>query len=192
MCKSVLKQIITIKTRQFIDYEEAKIKKVGGQFDMKELIELVNDFETSHSEVPTEDFTIVYCEASGEPAQWANDLQLRQKAMRQNKNLQEHTKHLANIIGQATTQVAASFIKGSQPKTKMKDAILHQIKKPQRSASASSYRSTKSGYGDTDTEMTEVESVQTKSVNNNHRADKQDRGRPNLATKWTGPILFER
>jgi len=57
MCKSVLKQIITIKTRQFIDYEEAKIKKVGGQFDMKELIELVNDFETSHSEVPTEDFT---------------------------------------------------------------------------------------------------------------------------------------
>jgi hypothetical protein len=89
MCKSVLKQIITIKTRQFIDYEEAKIKKVGGQFDMKELIELVNDFETSHSEVPTEDFTIVYCEASGEPAQWANDLQLRQKAMRQNKNLQE-------------------------------------------------------------------------------------------------------
>ncbi len=95
MCKSVLKQIITIKTRQFIDYEEAKIKKVGGQFDMKELIELVNDFETSHSEVPTEDFTIVYCEASGEPAQWANDLQLRQKAMRQNKNLQEHTKHLA-------------------------------------------------------------------------------------------------
>ena len=177
MCKSVLKQIITIKTRQFIDYEEAKIKKVGGQFDMKELIELVNDFETSHSEVPTEDFTIVYCEASGEPAQWANDLQLRQKAMRQNKNLQEHTKHLANIIGQATTQVAASFIKGSQPKAKMKDAILHQIKKPQRSASASSYRSTKSGYGDTDTEMTEVESVQTKSVNNNHRADKQDRGR---------------
>jgi len=102
---------------------------------MKELIELVNDFETSHSEVPTEDFTIVYCEASGEPAQWANDLQLRQKAMRQNKNLQEHTKHLANIIGQATTQVAASFIKGSQPKAKMKDAILHQIKKPQRSVS---------------------------------------------------------
>ena len=75
----------TIKTRQFIDYEEAKIKKVGGQFDMKELIELVNDFETSHNEVPTEDFTIVYCEASGEPAQWANDLQLRQKAIRQNK-----------------------------------------------------------------------------------------------------------
>ncbi len=41
MTKSVLKQVITIKTRQFIDYEEQKIKKVGGQFDMKELIELV-------------------------------------------------------------------------------------------------------------------------------------------------------
>ena len=178
MCKSVLKQIITIKTRQFIDYEEAKIKKVGGQFDMKELIELVNDFETSHNEVPTEDFTIVYCEASGEPAQWANDLQLRQKAIRQNKNLQDHSKHLANIIGQATTQVAASFIKGgNQPKNKMKDAILHQIKKPQRSASASSYRSTKSDYGDTDTEMVDTQSAQTKNVNNNYRADKQDRGR---------------
>jgi hypothetical protein len=59
MSKSVLKQIITIKTRQFINYKEQKIKKVGGQFDMKELIELVNGYETSHNEVPTEDIAIV-------------------------------------------------------------------------------------------------------------------------------------
>jgi len=56
----------------------------------------------------------------------------------------------------------------------MKDAILHQIKKPQRSSSASSYKSTKSGYGDTDTEIMDTESAQTKNVNNNHCADKQD------------------
>jgi hypothetical protein len=85
--KSVLKQIITIKTRQFINYEEQKIKKVGGQFDMKELIELLNNYEMSHNELPTEDITIVYCEASGQPAQWANDLHMRQKLMRQNKNI---------------------------------------------------------------------------------------------------------
>lgn len=176
MCKSVLKQVISIKTRQFIDYEEAKIKKVGGQFEMKELIELVNDYETSHGEVPKEEITIVYCEASGEPAQWANDLQFRQKYLKQNKHMHEHTKHLANMIGQAT-QVAASFIKGAQPKAKMKaEAALHQTKKPQRSNSSSSYRS---ASGDTDTEMVDLDTTQEnpKKMNNNYRADSKDRGR---------------
>ncbi len=176
MTKSVLKQVITIKTRQFIDYEEQKIKKVGGQFDMKELIELVHDYETSHNEVPTEDIAIVYCEASGEPAQWANDLQMRQKLMRQNRNIQEHTKHLANIIGQATTKVAASFVKGAQPKNKMRaEAALHQVQRP-RSASASSQRSTRSDGYDTDVEMKEAQGYQ-KSASKNYRADNQSRGR---------------
>ena len=176
MCKSVLKQVISIKTRQFIDYEEAKIKKVGGQFEMKELIELVNDYETSHGEVPKEDIAIVYCEASGEPAQWANDLQFRQKFMKQNKHIHEHTKHLANVIEQAT-QVAASFIKGAQPKSKMKaEAALHQTKKPQRSSSATSYRS---AAGDTDAEMTDLDTTGEiqKKPSNNYRADSKDRGR---------------
>jgi hypothetical protein len=176
MCKSVLKQVISIKTRQFIDYEEAKIKKVGGQFEMKELIELVNDYETSHGEVPKEDIAIVYCEASGEPAQWANDLQFRQKFMKQNKHIHEHTKHLANVIGQAT-QVAASFIKGAQPKSKMKaEAALHQTKKLQRSSSATSYRS---AAGDTDAEMTDLDTTGEiqKKPSNNYRADSKDRGR---------------
>ena len=180
MCKSVLKQVISIKTRQFIDYEEAKIKKVGGQFEMKELIELVNDFETSHDEVPMEDIAIVYCEASGEPAKWANDLQFRQKLNKQNKHMHEHTKHLANIIGQATTQVAASFIKGAQPKNKMKsEAMLHQVKKPQRSASASSYKSTKSDRGEIDVDMTDLDitSVNTQKVYKDYRADGNERGR---------------
>ena len=176
MCKSVLKQVISIKTRQFIDYEEAKIKKVGGQFEMKELIELVNDYETSHGEVPKEDIAIVYCEASGEPAQWANDLQFRQKLAKQNKHMHEHTKHLANVIGQAT-QVAASFIKGAQPKAKMKtEAALHQTRKPQRSSSATSYRS---AAGDTDAEMTDLDTTGEiqKKPSNNYRADSKDRGR---------------
>jgi hypothetical protein len=83
-----------------------------------------------------EDIAIVYCEASGKPAQWTNNLHKRQKLMMQNKNIHEHTKHLANIIGQATTQVAASFVKGAQPKNKLREeAVLHQVQRP-NSASA--------------------------------------------------------
>ncbi len=136
----------------------------------------MNDYETSHNEVPTEDIAIVYCEASGEPAQWANDLQMRQKLMRQNKNIQEHAKHLANIIGQATTKVAASFVKEAQPKGKLRaEAALHQVQRP-RSASASSQRSTKSDGYDTDVEMKEAP-VYQKSASKNCRADNQNRGR---------------
>ena len=179
MCKSVLKQVISIKTRQFLDYEETKIKKVGGQFEMKELIELVNDYETSHDEIPTEDTAIVYCEASGEPAKWANDLQFRQKAIKHNKHMHEHTKQLAIIIGQATTQVAASFIKGPQQKNKLKtEAALHKTQKPQRSLSASSYMSNRSDREDTDVEMTDTEKRdRPKRVNKDYRADDRDRGR---------------
>ncbi len=82
--------------------------------------------------------------------------------MRQNKNIHKHTKCLANIIGLATTQVAASFVKGAQPKSKLRaEAALHQVQMP-RSASASSQRSTKSDGYDTYVEMREAPGNQIK------------------------------
>ena len=70
------------------EYDDGRITAISEE----ELIELVNDYETSHDEIPTEDTAIVYCEASGEPAKWANDLQFRQKAIKHNKHMHEHTK----------------------------------------------------------------------------------------------------
>jgi hypothetical protein len=98
------------------------------------------------------------------------------KFIRQNKNILEHTKNLANIIGQATTQVAALFVKGAQPKIKLRaEAALRQVQRP-RSSSASSQRSAKSDGYDTDVEMKEMSS-NTKSISKNYRMDNQNRGR---------------
>jgi hypothetical protein len=191
ICKSVLKQIITTKTRQFIEFEESKIKKVGGSFSIQDLVEQVHEFEVHHGEVPKESTATVYQAASGSPADWANDLPARQKAIRQGKNIHEHTKHLANIIGQATTQVAASFVKGQQPtRSKSKsESVLHKVKKPQRSASASSHQSdTQFGLEQDDSEMTELDTtVEQKApkVNNNYRADKTERGRSENRRSYT-------
>ena len=184
MQKLSLMQIITEKTRKYIELEINKTKKYGVRIPLKDLIEQVHEFETSHNQIPKNEVAIVYTAGTTNIPNWVNQLGDRQKAIKSQQHESVDIQKIANIIGKATTQVASAVGRDKTPigkRGKKLDKILHSMMKPKRSSSNLSQRSDTDV--DTDTEMTDLDTSthSNKSYNEksdkNHRADKNERGR---------------
>jgi hypothetical protein len=186
MQKTSLMQIITDKTRKYIEHEINKTKKYGVQIPLKDLIDQVHEYETSHNQVPKNEVAIVYSVGPTNIPNWVNQLGDRQKAIKSQKHEAADIQRIANMIGQATTQVASAVVKDKTPPkgkhSQKLEKMLHSVMKPQRSSSNSSQRERNTDV-DTDTEMVDLDtsSHSNKSNDNrsnkNYRADKRERGR---------------
>ena len=184
MQKTSLMQIITEKTRKYIELEMNKTKKYGVRIPLKDLIEQVHEFETSHNQIPKNEVAIVYTVGTNNIPNWVNQLGDRQKAIKSQQHESTDIQKIANMIGKATTQVASAVARDKTPigkRGKKLDKILHSVMKPNRSSSNLSQRSDTDV--DTDTEMTDLDILKhsNKSYNEksdkNYRADKNERGR---------------
>ena len=184
MQKTSLMQIITEKTRKYIELEMNKTKKYGVRIPLKDLIDQVHEFETSHNQIPKNEVAIVYTVGPANIPNWVNQLGDRQKAIKSQQHEAADIQKIATMIGKATTKVASAVTRDKTPigkHGKKLDKILHSVMKPRRSASNSSQRPATDV--DTDTEMTDLDTSKHSIKSNgnksdkNHRADKYERGR---------------
>ena len=184
MQKTSLMQIITEKTRKYIELEMNKTKKYGVRIPLKDLIDQVHEYETSHNQIPKNEVAIVYTVGPTNIPNWVNQLGDRQKAIKSQKHEATDIQKIATMIGKATTQVASAVARDKTPigkHGKKLDKILHSVMKPKRSSSSSSQRPTTDV--DTDTEMTDLDTSKTSNKSyggksdKNYRADKNERGR---------------
>jgi len=60
MLKCVLTQIISKNCKKFLATEERKHKRVGAEIDFETLIDLVEDYETAHDDIPTADIETIF------------------------------------------------------------------------------------------------------------------------------------
>ena len=184
MLKQTLMQIISEKTRSYIEHEEAKIKKLGVKYTMKDLIDQIYDYEVSHKTVPKGEVATVHQVASGQPQVWANDLKNRQKAITSQKHEATDIGKIAQLISKATTQVASAILRERSVSKGRKDTkpekSTYRVKKgDKRSTSTHSNYNDKGTEVETDVEMTdtEEENKPKKNWDKNSRADKNSRGR---------------
>jgi len=184
MQKTSLMQIITEKTRKYIELEMNKTKKYGVRIPLKDLIDQVHEFETSHNQIPKNEVAIAYTVSPTNIPNWVNQLGDRQKAIKSQQHETADIQKIATMIGKATTQVASAVARDKTPigkHGKKLDKILHSTMKPKRSSSNSSQRPATDV--DTDTEMTDLDTSKhsNKSYDGkskkNYRADKNERGR---------------
>ena len=65
--KSVLRQVITTKTRQRLDAEEMKYLKTGTCLSYDAIIEFIDTYENTHNQIPTKEMTMKINVCTGAP-----------------------------------------------------------------------------------------------------------------------------
>ena len=65
--KSVLRQVITTKTRQRLDAEEMKYLKTGTCLSYDAIIEFIDTYENTHNQIPTKEMTMQINVCTGAP-----------------------------------------------------------------------------------------------------------------------------
>ena len=103
MLLSILKQIITIKTRKYIEGEEMKYWKTGSNLEYNAMLDLVDTYESIHGEIPDTELKLVINVCTSAPLPSENDSDNTQtnrqselaKISQEFKKLQREIKHLA-------------------------------------------------------------------------------------------------
>jgi hypothetical protein len=146
LLRGVLKQIISIKTRKYLDLEESKVTEEGGSISIDILTDMADRFERNFDEVPTKDSPTVYQTASGQTKISAMEAAKNVEQLKRLKTEQFQSKGLEKKLDEVLQLASANFKQRGRSLDKKRD-YAHAMK---RDGSASS---TKSALPDTDVQM---------------------------------------
>jgi len=147
LLKGVLKQIITSKTRKYLDMKESTALEEGAHMDFQSLLSEAHLYERCHDELPKKETATTFQTASGQPKQCVLDqMENHSSQLQALKQEQMLSKNREKTLSEAL-QIASAILKKKPDQEKKKDA-LHKVLLQDRAASKE-----RKGQSMTDVEM---------------------------------------